>query len=313
MAVRPLPRSSPLAELAAAHDVMLRCHAEANAVEPYRSLEDTVGFLRHPPATEPRFAWLAEDEGDPCGFARLAVVGNGLGAVEILVRPDARRRGHGRELLAAASAHAAGVGVRVLVGSHATAAGARFAAAVAATDGRRDVRSLLRLPRRFSPVPVDGYALVSWTGAAPAELVSSYALAREAINDSPRAAEEQWESWDVERVRGLEAALERRARDVRVTVAHDPAGDVVAFTELRISRTPHAVANTEDTAVVAEHRGRGLGRWIKAESLAALQRDRGDTRLVTTTNAEENVAMLALNRSLGFEPVALFTTCLLEL
>jgi hypothetical protein len=35
--------------------------------------------------------------------------------------------------------------------------------------------------------------------------------------------------------------------------------------------------------------------------------------LVTTTNAEDNTAMLTLNRALGFRPVAHFTSCVLDL
>ena len=72
-------------------------------------------------------------------------------------------------------------------------------------------------------------------------------------------------------------------------------------------------AGTDDTAVVAAHRRRGLGRWVKVESLLRLQEDRPDVTLVTTANAEENHAMLALNRALGFSPVAVYTNCALQL
>ena len=121
------------------------------------------------------------------------------------------------------------------------------------------------------------------------------------------------EEWDGARVRALEAALERRNRDIRVTVALADRDEVVAFTELRVSRTGSTVANTEDTAVVAAHRRRGLGRWVKVESLRRLQADRPDVELVTTVNAEENEAILRLNRSLGFAPVSIQTSCVLQL
>jgi hypothetical protein len=114
-------------------------------------------------------------------------------------------------------------------------------------------------------------------------------------------------------VRELERAVEQRQRDIRVTVALDGGGSVVAFAELRVSRSPGAVAGTEDTAVVAEHRRRGLARWVKMDSLQQLQRDRPDVSLVTTTNDEKNEAMLALNQALGFEPVAVYTTAVLSL
>jgi GNAT superfamily N-acetyltransferase len=118
--------------------------------------------------------------------------------------------------------------------------------------------------------------------------------------------------WDAARVRDLEAALERRDREVRVTVALDEHDEVVAFTELRVSRTLGATATTEDTAVVRGHRRKGLGRWVKLESLRRLQDDRPDVTQVTTVNAEENEAMRGLNEALGFSPVAVWTNCVLE-
>src|ERR671935_2028917 len=54
-------------------------------------------------------------------------------------------------------------------------------------------------------------------------------------------------------------------------------------------------------------------RWVKVESLLGLQEDRPDVTLVTTANVEENHAMLALNRALGFSPVAVYTNCALQL
>ena len=74
-----------------------------------------------------------------------------------------------------------------------------------------------------------------------------------------------------------------------------------------------AVASTEDTATVAARRGRGLAGWVKAESLRRLRADRPDVRHVTTTNAAGNEPILALNRRLGFERVAVATTASVSL
>jgi GNAT superfamily N-acetyltransferase len=301
-------------DLEGVYEVMCLCHVEENAVEPPRTRDDFEAFLQHPPATDAREYWIAEDEGAVVGFAQLA--GDRESPVlraSVLVHPDARRRGHGTELLESVVEAAALRGARELTGAHATEAGARFAARAGAVDSMREVRSLLRLPAKGSVGPVDGYELASWVGAAPERLLDSFAQAREAINDAPFPSDEEVAVFDGERVRALEAALERRNRDIRVTVALDARGEVVAFTELRVSRGPATVANTEDTAVVAAHRGRGLGRWVKAESLRLLHADRAEIELVTTTNAELNEPMLRLNRSLGFEPVSVQTSCVLGL
>jgi GNAT superfamily N-acetyltransferase len=301
--------------LSAIYGVMVSCHEEVTRAEPYRTLAEAEAYLRHPPAFEPRSYWYADEAGEPVGFAQLGVVeGSATGEVEILVHPDARRRGYGAALLEAVCARARTTGCEVIMGSHATAAGAAFAARAGAVNRRRDVRSLLRLPLRGQAVrPVEGYTVRSWTGATPERLLDSFARAREAINDAPRATEQEWSGWDPGRVRDLEATLQRRGRELRVTVALDAHGSVAGFTELRVSLAPDAKASTEDTAVVGEHRRRGLARWIKLESVARLQRDRPDVQLVLTTNAEDNEAMLTLNRSVGFVPIAHYTTCTLDL
>jgi GNAT superfamily N-acetyltransferase len=296
------------------YEVMAACHAEVSPEAPYRSRDEAVAFLRHPPGSETREYWIAESEGEGVGFGQLAV-GSALptARIEILVHPDRRRAGHGTALLDAVQRQAAAHGARVLIGSHATESGSRFAAAVGAIDTQREVHSVLRLPLAVALVPVPGYRLRSWVGATPDELLDSFARAREAINDAPFPSDEEVAVWDGARVRDLEAALERRDREVRVTVALDERTEVVAFTELRVSRTAGANATTEDTAVVRKHRRQGLGRWVKVESLRRLQAERRDVTQVATMNAEENRAMRGLNEALGFRPVAVWTSCVLEI
>ena len=297
-------------------EVVARCHAEENPEEPSRSRAEVKAFLCHPPSSETREYWFVESAGECVGFAQLGVMqGAPTGRVELQVHPAHRGHGHGRALLDAVERSARSLGANRLAGRHATEAGARFASAVGAKDTFREVRSMLRLPlsEELAVQPVDGYGLRSWVGTAPAELLESFARARNAINDAPLAFEGNPEVWTADLVRELETAVERRDRDVRVTVALDAASEVVAFTELRVSRPAGAIAGTEDTAVVPEHRRRGLGRWVKVESLRRLQDDRPDVRLVTTANAEQNAAMRSLNRALGFSPVTFYTNCALEL
>jgi mycothiol synthase len=314
VAVRVLEPSSPLdPEL---YEVMARCRTEENPEEPPRTLSEAEALLRHPPEAEHRDNWIAEAGGRCVGFAQLGVMHDSpTGRVELLVHPDHRRRGHGTELLEAVLGQARAHGAKKLIGGHATEAGSRFAAAVGAKDDHREVRSLLRLPlpEDLRPEPIVGYTLRSWVGATPEPLLKSYARARNAINDAPDSFDQEGIVWDVALVRDLEAAVERRDRDIRVTVALDATGGVVAFTELRVSRASGALAGTEDTAVVAEHRRRGLARWVKLESLLQLQRDRPDVRVVGTMNAGKNDAMRGLNHALGFSPVAVYTTSVLQI
>ena len=312
MAVRTLDFTS--GDLDGAYEVMRLCHAEENPEEPIRTRSEVEAFLRHVPPSTVREYWVAEDRGAIVGLAQLAGDRKSpVVRVDVSVHPDARRHGHGARLLEQIVEATRRLGARELVGGYATEAGSRFAHWAGAVDNQREIRSLLRLPAEGTAAPVPGYELESWVGAAPERLLDSFARTREAINDAPSASDADVAVWDGAAVRELEAALERRARDTRVTVALDAGGDVVAFTELRVARAPGGVANTEDTAVVAEHRGRGLGRWIKLESLQRLHAERPDVELVTTDNAEQNEPIMKLNRSVGFVPACIYTSCVLQL
>lgn len=270
-----------------------------------------VGFMRHPPAGSRRLHWLAFDDGEPVGMARLAVDEDStLAWLHLGVLPERRRRGAGRMLFAAAREAA---GARSIGGHHSTGDGAAFARALGACGEQRDVRSALDLRSAALPEPVlpPGYELRSWDGAAPDELVASFAAARNAIDDAPAPAGEVFPTWTVARVRELEDAQERRGRQIRVTVAL-AGGEVAAFTELRVSPAPAPTVSTEDTATVAEHRGRGLCQAVKLESLRLLRAERPDVERVATLNAEENGPMRAINTKLGFVPVVTLTTAVLR-
>jgi RimJ/RimL family protein N-acetyltransferase/N-acetylglutamate synthase-like GNAT family acetyltransferase len=82
------------------------------------------------------------------------------------------------------------------------------------------------------------------------------------------------------------------------TAVLDEGATVVAFAFLN---TAGEQGQHGFTGTVREHRGRGLATAAKRCALRTAAA-RGVTR-VTTSNAEENAAMRAINRKLGFEPI----------
>jgi mycothiol synthase len=278
-------------------------------LEPPRGRVEAIAYWRNPPADQKRRFWIAEDDGEIAAMAGLYVYGPTFVYADLFVAAAHRRRGIGAALHAAQRDAAGEEGIASFFAHHGTEAGAAFAAHVGAVDDQRDVRSLLRLRDAELPEPSlpEGHSLRSWIGSCPDELVESYAAARRAMADAPTPGEAELDDGTVTAVRKSEETALKRGREIRVAVALDPGGTIVAFTDLRL--TPGATtANTDDTGTLARARGQGLARAVKLESLRSLRHQHPEIELVTTMNAEENAPMRHVNTSIGFVPTATLTT-----
>lgn len=300
------PRSASDEDLLAIHRIEEACSHERR----FRSPELSLAHYRVWSEGGRRW-WLAGD----VGAAALMTVPPSFNYAQVLVRREARRRGIGTALLAAVVGSARAQSAASFFAHHADDAGAAFARRVGGVDGQRDVHSELRLRDADLPEPTlpDCWCLVSWSGAAPDELVESYAHARAAIDDAPTPGEMSMTPIDVAWVRQMEATAAARGRESRVTVAVDTAGLVGSFTDLRVSAPPCPVSTTDDTATIAGARGLGLAYAVKLESLRRLRAERADVEVVRTVNAEHNAAMRAVNTKAGFVPTATLTTTVLTL
>lgn len=147
-------------------------------------------------------------------------------------------------------------------------------------------------PRVVSePSVPDGY---SWTPVKDVAPEKIYEAVREAALDEPTPVPNDAFSLDdfLREWNEPDADLESG------TAVLAPDGSVAAFSFLMRGgeRATHGFTGT-----VREHRGRGLATAAKRRTLQAAA-ERGVTR-VTTSNAEENAAMRAINRKLGFEQI----------
>jgi len=300
-------RTAPDNVLARFHELELVCHEELESGEPFRTRDEGIAFHRHQPETITIGHWLADG-----GVAVLWMHNPTATFCEVLVHPERRRHGLGTALLERVVERARELGVETLRGDHETVAGAAFAAHFRAVDEQRVVRSLLPLQTADLPEPLvpDGWHLVNWLARVPDEHLDAYARARVAMEDAPAPEGMDYPTWDAEKIRASEESLVRRGREMRLTVAMDDAGEIGAFTELRHS-AGSVLGFTDDTGTVVAHRGKGLARAVKLESLRRLRDDHPEIEVVTTRNAEENAVMRHLNVSIGFRPTVVETTAAL--
>lgn len=263
-----------------------------------------------------------------------AVAGDGqvVGAVQVIaatrdnldsancwlsVHPDHQHRGVGSALLARAEEVIRGLG-RSLVqdwsvspeesGGPATAFALKHGYAVA----QRGLRSDLTLAQwRDEDAPVDpGYRVETTWDTVPEEWLEDRAhLSRRMSTDAPLGdTEYEEEDWDAERVRRYYARMTAMGRRFLLSVAREvSSGRLVGYTDLAVPESTPDRAYQQDTLVLREHRGHGLGLALKAANLRALRGGMPQVRTVTTFNAASNEPMLRVNRALGFAVVGYVT------
>jgi GNAT superfamily N-acetyltransferase len=256
----------------------------------------------HAPAAERQRLLVAEADGATVGVARTGLLHEsaepGLGYANLNVRPDHRRRGVGDALLTAAERWLRKIGVRTVHGRVADdPAAVAFAERHGFRRGRRSLCLAVDLTAGTPPVPppVPGIRI-----ASAAELAADprplYRADLEVSRDEPGDVgldDTSFTDWRL-------SYWDRPELDRALTTVAFHGDTVVAFTFALTDRSDRYQSGMTGTR--RAYRGRGLARAVK---LAALRRAAaaGYTTALTRNDAE-NAGMLAVNRRLGYAPVA---------
>ena len=95
-----------------------------------------------------------------------------------------------------------------------------------------------------------------------------------------------------------------RGEPLLTVVALTGADDTVAgWTRLVLPADAGEPARQLDPAVLPDHRGHGLGLWLKAAMLRRVRARWPAVAEITTGTADDNRHMLALNAALGYRPL----------
>ncbi|MBQ1079798.1 GNAT family N-acetyltransferase [Nocardiopsis sp. B62] len=236
-----------------------------------------------------------------------------IGFLRLFVADHVRRRGTGRQLREAVVEEARAQGMdrlqsTVLAGEP----GESFARA------SPYLRTLLRLElqkqyldestlRRcwsLAATPARGYRLTHWEGPAPDHMAASFGRVMAHLLDAPGAAlQVEARAWDVPRVREWERQMTVDGSRLVVGAALDRMSDqVVAATVSTVTRG--VVADQHDTAVLPAHRRKGLASRVKATQALRVHDLFPHVEAVAVTINQENQAMLAVNRALGYQRVS---------
>ncbi|TQM64130.1 GNAT family N-acetyltransferase [Humibacillus xanthopallidus] len=231
------------------------------------------------------------------------------------VRPEARGLGIGSELLARAERIGTDHGRTLFFAETEWAEPGADVSETFATHrgyvvGQTVLRSEMALPADrealeavVSAGGAEDYVLDGYVDHLPEAWLDDRAhLQQRMSTDAPSddlALEE--EAWDADRLREQQQGLLSAGRRIVETVArHVPSGRIVGFTQVSVSANEPALAFQQDTLVLREHRGHGLGLRLKAANALRLMEELPGVTSVRTWNAASNAHMLAVNRRLGY-------------
>jgi GNAT superfamily N-acetyltransferase len=308
------------AEVRACHEIQLAGHPIDEPNHPPMSARFFAAWLTLGWTEDRQELWLARDShGEPRGWCMLSLPqreNQHQAYVEPTVHPAHRRAGLGAELVRHAAGRARESGRTVLAGyARITAPGSAFASAIGARPGLHHVSRVLRLTgmpagrlaalRAQAEPHAHGYALLSWDGPAPDDLVSGLAgINASAWADMPRNAGEEAQRWDENRVRLDERRMTAQGlRWYTVAARSLASGELAAFTQLGVDPAVPDWGLQELTAVARPDRGHRLGLLVKVAMLELLARRERQVAQIVTGNADANQHMIAINAQLGFEVV----------
>lgn len=308
------------AEMAAYHDLATANDVEAVPDDERQPEADWVAWTRIGPAARRTFSWVVWDDDRTRLLASSFLLfweeeaNRNLASFWVNVRPEFRRQGlgrrllapladvardHGRTLLDAAARPGIPAGAAFLEslgGEH------RFTARVNALDIDRVDLDLLHRWVDMAKERASDYRLDGWDGATPDERIDAYTGALGIMNTAPREGfDAEDDVFTADLVRDSEAAAIARGLDPWILAAvHEPTGEIAGITDVAFTRHWPTRAFQGNTGVDPTHRNKGLGRWLKAAMLLRLIDERPMVRRITTQNAGSNEPMLNINYQLGF-------------
>lgn len=230
-----------------------------------------------------------------------------------LVLPEHRRKGIGTELLKFATAQLQERSLTLFQGDTNDDAGRAFAkqfgaeVGIEAKDSRAQVADLnwemieewVAKGEATNP----DVTIELFVGLPNDDDIEAYsALYTEVFNQQPFDQIEGGEqTWTPEKLREIHERMQEMGTTDYIMVTREADGSFSGLTELTYNPERSHRTGQGLTGVYEQHRGRGLGKWLKAKMLLYMREHFPTVEHVATTNASSNAAMLSINERLGFK------------
>ncbi|MEL7155833.1 MAG: GNAT family N-acetyltransferase, partial [Actinomycetota bacterium] len=286
---------------------------------PGRQLEADL-FAPHP--RKQRFVWLAEAAGEPAALVWAETESDvdddlQLVSLEVIVDPTHRRRGLATALVDEALPTLSAAGQNSVCGYPCHDIDYDAAVALCHRYGltRRSEERCSRVTMddidesmmdewtAQAAVSAPGYRLEQWEGACPDHLAAAWQQAEAGMDDAPLDDFDYHRvDLDAEAQRQEDAAAAAGGYRIHRSLVLGPEGDAAGMSAIYVHEDRPEIGYQDDTAVLADHRGRRLGRWLKAANYRLTRQAHPELRVIETYNAQSNPWMLDINVAMGFRP-----------
>ena len=275
-----------------------------------------------------RVVLAAELAGCPAGLVLASTISepddeNQVSYVEILVKPAYRRQGVATALLGEVVPALSRLGQNSILVDSCDGVASEAAVAMCERYGltarmeERCSRALVadidgQLMERWiadAATNAAGYRIEQFEGPCPGHLAEWWSAALAGMEDMPLddldykpftcSVDEQRAGDETRHAAGL-----RMYR----TLAVSPQGEAAGMSAIHLHVDRPEIAQQDDTAVLAAHRGHRIGRWLKAATYRYVRRAHRELRVIETYNAESNPWMLDINVAMGFRPHHVYTS-----
>jgi GNAT superfamily N-acetyltransferase len=232
--------------------------------------------------------------------------------VQLGVAPEHRRKGLGSELLRVAAQAAHARGKSVLQASANSEPGFVFCEQLGGDKVIEAATNRLRLAdvdwemieawRAEGPQRAPGVTLHRYDEGLPDDIAHYAEVYTEVMMQQPLG---ELEGVDMvltpDFMRQMQERLLSLGAQWIALVARESDGAVSAITDIQYLPESSYKITQMLTGVRQQYRGRGLGKWVKAEMLLYIREAYPGVRFIDTGNADVNAPMLSINNRMGFK------------
>ncbi len=309
-------------EFAALNKIINIVRFERQPDDPPIPLNETTNQIKNLPSFVDLKMWSVwnEDHSEMIAMGNVGLMhtdeNQHIAQFDIIVHPDARRQGIGKELLDLITAAAQADQRRLLLTdtNDRIPAGEAFMQRLGAKRGLEGHVNQLRVDEidrdllehwlENGQKNISEFELGIWEGAYPEEQLNEIVQLMELTNQQP-LGDLAIEDMHItpQQLREMEKMDTSRGNQRCTFYVLEKANATFAgYTETVWNANRPEILRQDMTGVFPEYRGKGLGRWLKAAMMDHMLKIHPQIKFVRTQNADTNAAMLRINNEMGFKP-----------